>query len=804
MLKKIIVISVIIYSGLFSCVYVYALDKEDDEFYKAVEVYSKGLYKDSTAMFGNFIDTYPDSLKLYMAKLYLAKSLYFRGDYLKTISLIDGVIASKKARNVYDEAYYWLAKTYYILGNYNSAFEYASVVVKNYPDSYFLWDVKYLISQIYLRKNNVTLAITTLKEIINNASDGEILDNAYLEVMELYYKEKDYKDLDLVAYGYLKNRPGGRFKDRAYFYRAESYYYKDSYDKAIKWYSKALDISVDNRLKDSIYQNRGMSFLAEGKLDKAKLDFSKIQSKEYRLFSEGMYYFNMGDYPLSLNKLNNFMELFPDSKLYALAFLHKAGLLYRMGRLKDALYLYRKIIDSTKVSSNKKIIDDAYYGLGWCYIKSGDFNKAIKAFKNTIRSTDDIVIKISSQMQIADSYKETGDLDKSLAQYKKVLDEYPDNMYADYIYFQIGTIMLKKKKPDMARVNFLAIVDKFPSSRLLPEAIYYIGTSYMLEEKFNRAGIEFSRFIRNYPHHALASRACYLYSKCLIASKDYQDALSYLNEVIGSTDDKELKELACIGRIQLYYQLYYFNKAREEARRFFRLFPESKMAAFVYLYMGKIFQAQSDYSKAEHFYQIVIDNYNSTDAAREARFSLGVLYFSNNDLGKARRYFSGLAKSNDALSKEAQLYIAEIFVNENKEEKALAIYRNIIKSNDQIPRHTLFRYASLLKDMKKYKEAEVVFKELIKEDAGSSRVRFMLGFCLERLNKPKEAIEEYSKVVYNSNITDDKVKAYFRMARIYERQNNTAKAKDIYRKIIATGSPEAKIAAGRLKELNAH
>ena len=800
MLKKITIISIIIYSSLFF--YVYALDKEDDEFYKAVEVFSKGLYKDSTAMFSNFIDAYPDSRKLYMAKLYLAKSLYFRGDYSKAISLIDKVITDEKARNVYDEAYYWLAKTYYILGNYNSAFEYASVVAKNYPDSYFLWNVKYLISQIYIRENNAILAIATLKEIINNASDDEILDNAYLEIMELYYKEKDYKNLDLVAYGYLKNRPGGRFKDRAYFYRAESCYYKDSYDKAIKWYSKALDISVDNRLKDSIYQNRGMSFLSEGKLDKAKLDFSKIQSREYRLFSEGMYYFNMGDYPLSLNKLNNFLELFPDSKLYALAFLHKAELLYRMGRLRDALYLYKKIIDSTKESFNKKIVDDAYYGLGWCYIKSGDFNKAIKAFKNTIRSTDDIVIEISSQMQIADSYKETGDLDKSLAQYKKVLDEYPDNMYADYIYFQIGTIMLDKKKPDIARVNFLTIVDKFPSSHLLPEAIYYIGTSYMLEEKFDKAEIEFSRFIRNYPHHALVSRARYLYSKCLIASKDYQNALSYLNEVINSTD-KELKELACIERIQLYYQLYYFNKARDEVRRFFRLFPESKMAAFVYLYMGKIFQAQSDYSKAEHFYQIVIDNYNSTDAAREARFSLGVLYFSNNDLDKARRYFSDLAKGGDALSREAQFYIAEIFVNENKEERALTIYKHIIKGNDQISRHALFRYASLLKNMKKYKEAEAALKELIKKDAGSSRVRFMLGFCLERLNKPKEAIEEYSKVVYNSNVAQDKVKAYFRMARIYERQNNIVKAKDMYHKIIAIGREESKVARKKLEELDA-
>jgi len=801
MLKRVIVISAVICSNLFICVY--ALDKEDDEFYKAVEVYSKGLYKNSTMMFRDFINTYPDSLKLYMAKLYLAKSLYFRGDYSKAIALIDKVIADKGGKNVYDEAYYWLAKIYYILGDYNNAFKYASIIIKNYPTSYFLWNAKYIISQIYLKNNNITLATTILKEIINNSRYGEILDNAYLEIMELYYKKKDYRNLNIIASGYLRKRPSGRFKDRAYFYKAESYYYINSYEEAIKWYSRALDMSVDSKLKDLIYQNRGISFLAKGELDEAKLDFEKIKSKEYKLFSEGMYYFNEGNYPLSLNKLNNFLEAFPNDKLHTLALLHKAELLYRMGRLKDALYLYKSIIDNIEASSHKKIVDDAYYGLGWCYIKSGYFDKAVKAFKNTIRSTDDIVIRISSQMQIADSYKETGHLDKALAQYKKILNEYPDNMYADYIHFQIGMIMLDKKKPDMARASFVAIMDRFPSSHLLPEAMYYIGKCYMLESDTGKAKIEFNRFIRDYPYHALVPRARYLYSKCLIISKDYKNALIYLNQVINSADDRELKELACIERIQLYYQLYYFKKARDEAKRFFRLFSSSKMEAFVYLYVGRICQAQHDYSNAERLYKTIIDNYNNTDAVREAEFSLGVLYFSNSNLGRARSYFGALTKGNDDISREAQVYLAEIFINENQKEKALDIYRSIVQGDDDIAKHVLFKYAFLLKDMKKYKEAENVLKELIKKDAGSSRARFMLGSCLEKLNKPKEAIEEYSKVVYNSNITDDKIKAYFRMARIYERQNDISKAEDIYRKIIATGSPEAKVAAGRLKEIEA-
>ena len=802
MFKKITIIVAIVFLNLLFCAY--ALDKEDDEFYKAVETYSKGLYKDSAEMFNKFVKTYPDSLKLNMAQLYIAKSLYFRGEYFKAIAIINKIIADKNARNIQDEAYYWLAKIYYILRDYNNSFKYASIVVEQYPESYFIWNTQYIISQIYLRKNNTALAEETLKKIIDNSLDSNTVDNAYLEIMELYYNKGDYDNLGVIASKYLKNNPNGMFKDRAYFYKAENYYHNNSYDKAIKWYSDALAISVSSKLKDSIYQNRGMSFLAKGELAKAKLDFSKIQSKEHRLFSESMYYFHTGDYILGLNKLNNFIEIFPNSRLYPLVSLHKAELLYRMGRLKDALYLYKNIIDNANIPSNKNIIDDAYYGLGWCYIKSGDFKKAIKAFKNTIKSTDDLAVKISSQIQIADSYKEAGNLDEALARYGNIIDEYPDNMYADYIYFQIGKIMLDKKEPAKARINFLAVEDKFPSSRFLPEAIYYTGISYMSENNTDKAKLEFYRFIRKYPYHVLAQKARYLYSKCLIASKDYKDALNYLDEVVNSGQDKELKEVACIDKIKLYYKLYYFNKALDEARRFFKLFSASKMTAFVYLYMGRIYQAQHNYLKAEHFYQVVIDNYKNTSQAREARFFLGVLYFNNNDLGKARRYFNDLANSNDYFSKESRIYLAKILVNEGKKKEALAIYNEIAKGKDEAANRALLEYALLLKDMNKYKEAESAFKKLIKRKIDSSRIRFMLGFCLEKLGKPKEAIEEYSKVVYNSNVTDDKIKAYFRMARIYEREDNIIKAKDMYKRIIATGRQEAKVAAKRIKELNAH
>jgi len=53
----------------------------------------------------------------------------------------------------------------------------------------------------------------------------------------------------------------------------------------------------------------------------------------------------------------------------------------------------------------------------------------------------------------------------------------------------------------------------------------------------------------------------------------------------------------------------------------------------------------------------------------------------------------------------------------------------------------------LLKDTRQYSEAGKLFKKLINEGVDSIEVRFSLASCLEKMEKNKEAIDEYFKVI---------------------------------------------------------
>ncbi|NQT28303.1 MAG: tetratricopeptide repeat protein, partial [Candidatus Omnitrophica bacterium] len=127
-----------------------------------------------------------------------------------------------------------------------------------------------------------------------------------------------------------------------------------------------------------------------------------------------------------------------------------------------------------------------------------------------------------------------------------------------------------------------------------------------------------------------------------------------------------------------------------------------------------------------------------------------------------------------------------------------------------ISKVALLDKAFLLKEIKDYRQAITVFQKAIGEGIDNPELRFTLGLCLEKVDRGEDAIEEYFKAIYafsdqggsnSGNSTNYDVKAYFRIARAYEKINKKEEAKKAYQKIIDLGVKEASIAKARLKEL---
>ncbi len=786
-------------------------DNQAEQFRTASKAFSDAFYDAALSLFERFIKEFPDSHLIWQAKLYLGKCYYYKQDYQQALKTLNGIVGQPKSLNLAAETYYWLGLVYFRGKDFSRAIASAETVLKDYPDSEFKWPAYYLLGQSLNESNNHKAAAKAFSDTASGANDIQLVNAAYLELFKIYFSDKDYAKLVSLSETYLKKFKSKPDAARVYFYLAEAYYAQSEWNKAKENYEKALALSPDPELMDLVYQGLGFSYIEEGNALEAKVAIDKIRGKELRLSSQGVYYFKIKDYLQALETFNMFIRDYTKSPLLADACLNKADILYDLGRLNDAVYAYKYVLDNFSGSANTDIINKAHYGLAWSYLKNGKFKEAIDEFKNTLEYAQNSVVKVSSQIHIADAYQETGRFQEALDTYNAVLKNYPNTIYADYIQFQIGLTFLKKKDLEKAFLALRNLQNNFPSSKLISQAQYYLAVGYFSSGDYSQAKNLLQDFIAKFGQDDLIAKARYLYGKCFFNEKDYQKALGVFREIIGRYSDRDIEELAYVDIGTTYLNLSEFEPAKKIWASFLKKYPHSQYWASVALYLGGLYEKEDNFSEAQKYYRWVAAENKDSLWGYEALLALGHLYWNNGDLEKAEEYFETLAKKPTPLTAKSKLYLARILVQKQKYDMALNIYDELAKGKEPLAGIACLEKALIFKEQGKYSEANEMFKRAIDLGVDNQELRFSFGSCLEKIALPKEAVEQYFKVIYNfgtedpQNMTaedkDYKAKSFFRIARIYEKENNLTEAKKIYQKIINLGVEESKVAETRLKKL---
>ncbi|HIE35635.1 MAG TPA: tetratricopeptide repeat protein, partial [Candidatus Omnitrophica bacterium] len=774
----------------------FSKELEEEKFYIAHKAFEDGFYEASISLFKRFIEEFPQSQKIYLAKLYIAKSYCFKKEYLKAQELLKEI---EDVEGLKDEVFYWLGEINFQGKNFSEAFNYAKQIIDSSPFSKFYWWAHYLAGKSYLKlPQKEKEGETFLKKVIKNSEEEKLLDNVYDLLLDFYLQNKDYLQIISLGKEYLTRSPQGETKVKVYFYLGKSYYAYQKYNNAISNYQIALRLNQEEYLNDLILKDLGFVLLEDNRIQEAKEIIEKIKNEELRIFSRGVYYFKIEDYLKALKEIDSFLKKFPQSDFLPNVYLNKAEVFYKTGRLKDAISLYQKILKGFSASEYKDILDKAHYGLAWSYLKNGEFKRAIQEFHNTLKYTDNPIVKISSQIQIADAYQETEKYQEALKIYNEILKKNPNTIYADYIQFQIGVIFLKLKDLEKAYLAFKILEKNFSHSKLIPQAKYYLAVGYFGAKEYKEAERILVEFINNYSKHRLLSKVYYLYGKCLFNQGKMESSLNIFKKIKEEFKDKEVEELLFIDMGNIYLNLSMPEEAKKIWDNFLNKFPKSSYAGSVALYLGGLYEGEKNYKKAEEYYQMVIRKWPDSVWVNDALFSLGHLYLNKDDLEKAKEYFKKVIELETPLSLRAKLYLAKIYAREEKIKKALKIYDELVKSNSSIWKVALLEKAFLLKEKKDYLKAIDLFKKAIKEDLDAPKVRFYLGLCLEKINRNKEAIEEYLRVIYTFNDQDYKIKSYFRIAKIYEKEKKYEEAKKIYEKIVTLNVEESKIAKEKI------
>ncbi|MCF7872712.1 MAG: tetratricopeptide repeat protein [Candidatus Omnitrophica bacterium] len=805
-LVKIIFIFFLLISMPSSFVFSKDSSSAQEKFQIASGAFSDKFYQASLSLFRNFIKDFSQSPLAPKAKLYIAKCLYYQQKYSESLEELEK-LKKQEIPELKNHIYYWLAKIFFEKKDFSSCLNQLENITKNNQTNLYQ-QAKYLQALSYLETEQLKKAELNLENIIKEASQQDLIDLSYQNLLQIYSKETNFHKIISSVKEYLKNNPQTKIKDRIYLYLADAYRKRNNFKEAIDSYKKSLAHANSNNLRDLTYRGLGLTYIEQKEAVLAKRTIDKIVEDQLRLFLQGLYYFSINDQIQALETFSIYLDKYPEGKFLAQSYLKKGDILYEMGRINDSLSTYSTVLKKFSEPKYSQIRNKAHYGLAWCYLKNNDYKKAIEEFKKTLEYSDDPAVKVSSQIQIADAYQESDQHQKALDIYNQLIEDYPNTLYADYLQFQIGIVFIKEKMLNKASLAFRNLTTSFPNSKLIPEAKYYLAVGYFSQDKYKEAEKILNELIDKYPDSKIIPEAEYLYAKCLFNQEKYSHALEIFQQIIKKYKNQSFLELAYIDTGLAYLNLEEFDKAKKVFQNFLKTYPNSEHATTVNFYLGGIYETENNLKEAEKYYKKIAQNSQTSLAGQEALLALGHLAWSQQNLDKAEQYFKEGSMQQTSFGLKSKLYLAKIYQQQQKNEEALAVYQQLVDSQKKIAEIALIDKAFLLKDMKNYQKAIDAFKHALEKGVDSAKIRFALGFCFEKKGLSQEAIEQYFKLIYtypeltnNDDETNYKVKAYFRIAKIYEDQNNIEQAKEVYRKIIDLEIKESKIAKIRLKEL---
>jgi tetratricopeptide (TPR) repeat protein len=172
---------------------------------------------------------------------------------------------------------------------------------------------------------------------------------------------------------------------------------------------------------------------------------------------------------------NNYVQ--SPKEVKAVDAIFKAEEYYRMDSLQKALngdglnLGFVKVIDKYK---GTKMGNLARFYAGDCYLRTGDFNNAVKYLKDF--STSSKPVQARAYKLLGDAYAELGKNDDAISYYKKAAHHFTDDNTnsAEYLFFA-AALAEKTGKTKEAIELYKELKDKFPGTQQSNDADKYLA-----------------------------------------------------------------------------------------------------------------------------------------------------------------------------------------------------------------------------------------------------------------------------------------------------------------------------------------
>ncbi len=780
----------------------FAFASEDEDYFVACKAYSDTFYDASLKLFTDFVEKYPQSQKKAQAKLFIAKSLFQKNDFQHALELLTEMSAQPEFESFQDEILYFLAQIDIKAKKFTAAQEKLENFIRDYPQSKLYWWGIYALGFCHFENGQFSNAENYFFDVARRSPDTSLQEDAFFNLSAIYYKNSAYDKLTDVISLWFTKIPDTKRQDYVYFYLGEIKYSQKKFLEAVSYYERALANTQEESLKDLVTQSMGWCYLKQNDFVQAEALFRKLRKEEFQLYSFGNLALSTSNFSNAIDYFDNFLKKFPQSQFLYSVYLAKADALYKSGRINDALSLYTFILKNSSQIRDPQIINDAYVGQGWCYLKQSKFEEAVERFQNLAASSDDKVVQMSAQVQAAQVYQDQGKLKEAIELYSEILRKWPQNIYSDYISFQIALCLLKNNDIEAALIAFRALEQNFPSSSLIDDAQYYIALCYYTAEAWDDLRISCESFLRKFPENPLSREVYLLYLDAFAGLGNKKDFMRTAGQIEGlfRSDINFLKRFQ-VRKALSFVSLGDDLGAIDILRKLVDSPSKEGETPEVFYYLAGIFYKNKDFANAKKYYNALIEKFPDDIYAGDAAYNLAQIAVEERDLALAERILQKLVHSkNEKHSYQSKIALMDLMLQKKDFANAISLGMLMLKKNIQPRNFILYKLGVIYDAMNEYEQAIDYFRRASAEGFNEPELKYFLARDFEQTGRIDDAIKLYFDIIYQEN-NDYTIRSLIQLGKIYEGKKFYADALVVYRKLQDLQCEESKYAEQKIKEL---
>jgi len=644
-------------------------------------LFSTHLFAQKPLVFESPKYEFDNAMELFQKEKYGSAQQYFKWVYENT---------TDKQQDLKTDSYFYMALCAANLFN-NDAIFLLNNFIALYPVSAQVPQARFALAKFYFHKRNYKKAIESFDLVgEKNISRENRAEYTYKRGYSFFELNKFAEARPLLKSASELESP---YKNRAIYYLAFIAYQEKQYQAALEGFIKVKD---DPEFKNvvplyivQIYllQKKYDEVIAKGlplfeqANDRNKIDISR---------SLALAYYELKNYERATHYFQYYFTRTKDK-------IDREDY-YAAGMANFNIENYRNTVDflSRVTSIRDNMTQNAYYTIGYSYIKMEDWNLASQAFYEAYKMDFLPNIKEDALFNYAKIQyeKSSSPFNQAIRAFEQFINEYPNSIYSEEAENFLSKIYMSTKNYQGAINSLEKIQQKSPTLlRSYQRATYFRGLELINNKDYNAALVNFEKSLRYPMDKKIEASALYWKAEAQYRNSQFADAAQSFRIYQRNTEAKkdENYRLSFYG---LGYALMRNQKYAESEKAFSDFLAtkgnDRELMSDAYLRLAdaqfmqkKLQQAIANYDRAAKMEQP-----NADYALFQIAISQGYLRELNKKVTTLNQLLTNFP--NTGFRAEAEFELASTYHALNQDRKAIEAYLDFIKA---YPRNSLVRQA---------------------------------------------------------------------------------------------------------------